>query len=143
MGRSRSTGDVEDDAVEPAAAERRIDKWLYFTRAIKTRSLSAQLIAAGKVRVNGTRLDKPSQKVKVGDVVTFTAHQRVRVFRVLETGVRRGPASEAQTLYEDLTPPVLRADGGDDHQATGQRERGSGRPTKRDRRALDRLKDER
>ena len=138
MARGKSNEGEGDDA---PALERRIDKWLYYTRTVKTRSLAASLATGGKIRVNGTKLEKSSQKVKVGDVVTFAAHTKVRIYKVLATGVRRGPASEAQMLYEDLTPPpVPLAD--QPPPLSGQRDAGAGRPTKRDRRATDRLKEE-
>jgi ribosome-associated heat shock protein Hsp15 len=142
MARAKLKG-LEDDANEAdaPATERRIDKWLYYTRAVKTRSLAASLATGGKIRVNGVKLEKSSQKVKVGDVVTFAAHQRIRVFKVIATGVRRGPAAEAQALYTDLTPPpVAAADA--PPPLSGQRDAGAGRPTKRDRRALDRMRDD-
>lgn len=142
MARAKSKPAVEDDeGADAPALERRIDKWLYYTRAVKTRSLGAALATGGKIRVNGVKFDKASQRVKVGDVVTFAAHARVRIFRVLATGVRRGPAPEAQSLYEDLTPPPVPAADAPPL-LSGQREAGAGRPTKRDRRALDRLRDE-
>jgi len=82
----------------------RLDKWLWFARVVKTRSLAASLVLDGKVRVNRVRIQKPSQTVRPGDVITVTAHSRVRVLKVLATGERRGPAVVAQTLDEDLTP---------------------------------------
>ncbi|MGH6883481.1 MAG: RNA-binding S4 domain-containing protein, partial [Hypericibacter sp.] len=82
---------------------------------------------------------KASQTVRPGDVLTFPLGGQVRVIRILALGLRRGPAPEARTLYQDLTPPQarLRQEAG-----PGVRAAGSGRPTKRDRRALDRLQDE-
>ncbi len=82
----------------------RIDKWLWHARVMKTRSLAARLVADGHVRLNGTRTDTPAKPVKVGDVLTIALERTVRVYRVLALGERRGPASEAQTLYEDLSP---------------------------------------
>lgn len=116
----------------------RLDKWLWFARVTKSRSLAAACIEAGEVKVNRVRAEKPSQTVKVGDVITSRVHKTVRVLRVLGLGSRRGPASEAQGLYEDLTPkpdpaaPEVKA-------AQAVREPGSGRPTKRDRRLLTKL----
>ena len=82
----------------------RLDKWLFQARFLKSRGLAADLIGEGKVRVNGQRTDKPARAVGEGDVLTFALHGRVRVVRILATGERRGPASEAQGLYEDLAP---------------------------------------
>lgn len=84
------------------------------------------------MRVNGTRVIKPATQIGAGDVLTFTQADRVRVIRVTALSVRRGPATEAQTLYEDLTPPS--SDGAPDAARTGPR------PTKKDRRALDALR---
>ncbi|OCC00488.1 RNA-binding protein [Labrys sp. WJW] len=82
----------------------RIDKWLWHARVVKTRSLAAKLVADGHVRLNGMRTDTPAKAVKAGDVLTIALERTVRVYRVLALGDRRGPASEAQTLYEDLSP---------------------------------------
>ena len=115
----------------------RLDKWLWCARLAKTRSGAARLIEARKVRVNGDRALKASRLVRLGDVVTLAFLGRLSVSRVLGSTERRGPASLASTLYEDLTPQALpTADQGVD---------GSGRqgprPTKRDRRRLDALRD--
>jgi ribosome-associated heat shock protein Hsp15 len=132
-------------APEPAAASeaQRLDKWLWFARVVKTRSLAAALVTDGKVRINRNRVDKPSQSVRPGDVITVAAHSRVRILKVLLPGTKRGSAVIAQTLYEDLTPPLAPEDNvGGTATATsggGDRPAGAGRPTKRDRRALDRL----
>lgn len=107
----------------------RIDKWLWFARFFKTRTLAAKHVGAGHVRINGEHAAKPAESVASGDVLTFAQGNRIRVVRVLATGERRGPAPEAQALYEDLTP-----DSPPDHERQGAR------PTKRDRRAIDALK---
>ncbi len=116
-------------------AGQRLDRWLWFTRIVKTRTLATRFIAEGRLRVNREKIDKPSRTVRAGDVVTASVHDRVLVLRVLDEGVRRGPAAEAQTLYEDLTPPALK--GPEALAAPVRRERGAGRPTKRDRRRMD------
>lgn len=108
----------------------RADKWLYFARFFKTRTLAAKVVSGGHLRVNGGRAAKPAVPVGAGDVLTFPQADRIRVVRVLATGNRRGPAPEAQALYDDLTPPVeprTPAPGGD---------RIGGRPTKKDRRDM-------
>lgn len=112
----------------------RLDKWLWYVRALKSRTMAADLVVAGKVRINRERAEKPSQTVRPGDVLTVVVGGRVRVLKVLAPGDRRGPASEARLLYEDLSPPPAPAD-----PAPGVRDTGAGRPTKRDRRAIDRL----
>lgn len=119
----------------------RLDRWLWFARFFKSRSLAGKLCAGQKVRVNRRLVGKASATVRVGDVLTFPQGNRIRVVRILDLGVRRGPAAEAQQLYDDLTPasppPPRRATS-----VAGERERGSGRPTKRERRAIDRLHDD-
>jgi len=112
----------------------RVDKYLWFTRFFKSRTLAAAVVSDGRVRINGARCDKPSSMVKVGDVLTFAAGARVRVIKVVDGGKRRGPASEARLLYEDLTPPAEEKPPETAH--TAERDKGAGRPTKRERRAI-------
>lgn len=83
----------------------RLDKWLWQARLCKTRGLAAQLVAAGAVRVNAVRVLKPATPLRVGDGVTFAHGGTVQVLRVRSLGVRRGPATEARELYEDLAEP--------------------------------------
>jgi ribosome-associated heat shock protein Hsp15 len=87
----------------PAADRQRIDKWLFFARVVKSRSLAAKLVAAGRVRLNRDKIEQASQPVKAGDVLTVALDRRVLVYRILAPGVRRGPAEEARPLYEDLS----------------------------------------
>jgi ribosome-associated heat shock protein Hsp15 len=121
----------------PAADRQRIDKWLFFARVVKSRSLAAKLVAAGRVRLNRDKIEQASQPVKPGDVLTVALDRRVLVYRILAPGVRRGPAEEARTLYEDLSAAKEPSSA-----LSEEREPGAGRPTKKDRRALDRLKDQ-
>jgi len=86
----------------PAAGRIRLDKWLWHARAFRTRALAAETVASGAVRVNGQRVVKPGHGVVPGDVLTFSQSGKVRVLRILEFGLRRGPAVEAQRLYADL-----------------------------------------
>lgn len=88
----------------------RVDKWLWHTRFFKTRGRASERVAAGHVRVNGDRIGKISHKVGPGDVLTFPQERDVRVVRVLALTTRRGPAAEAQSCYEDLTPERVRDD---------------------------------
>jgi ribosome-associated heat shock protein Hsp15 len=85
--------------------EQRLDKWLWYARIAKSRSLAAKLIEDGCIRVNRRRVVKASAAVKCGDVLTVALHGRVRVLEVLAVGEHRGPASEAQTLYVERLLP--------------------------------------
>ena len=111
----------------------RIDKWLWFARIAKSRTLAQKLAISGRVRINRERNDSASQPVKVGDTLTIGLESGVRVLRILATGSRRGPATEARLLFEDLSPPVPPA-------PVEMRGPGTGRPTKRDRRAISAFK---
>ncbi|MCC0804970.1 RNA-binding S4 domain-containing protein [Methylobacterium sp. W2] len=81
----------------------RLDKWLWFTRFARSRSLAASLVEDGFVRVNGTRTDNPAKGIGIGDVVTVAAAHVTAVVRVVDLGERRGPAPEARGLYDILS----------------------------------------
>lgn len=119
---------------------RRLDKWLWYARFFKSRSLATRFCASGRLRVNGAVVAKAHYGLRVGDVLTFPKGRDIRVVRVAALGRRRGPAVEARTLYDDLEPPASRAKAGDGPAPAGRRERGQGRPTKRERRETDKLK---
>jgi len=122
-----------------AEGRQRIDKWLFFSRAVKSRSLAAKLVVAGRVRINSDKAAQASDLVKPGDVLTITLDRRISVWKVLATGVRRGPAEEARTLYEDMSPPPVPKGEAVPDAIPALREAGSGRPTKKERRQTDRL----
>ena len=82
----------------------RVDKYLWFARFFKTRSLATKRANGGRIRINGNKIKKSSDTVKIGDILTFVQGNEIRVIRVLNLGTRRGPAQEAQSLYEDITP---------------------------------------
>ena len=113
----------------------RIDKWLFFARVIKSRTSAGKFAAAGNVRVNSEKIDQASFLIKPGDVLTIAQERRILVLRILGCGQRRGPAPEAQLLYEDITPKPLAPE--EAKAVPALREPGSGRPTKRDRRKID------
>lgn len=120
----------------PDEAEKiRLDKWLWQARFFKTRGLAAAVVKGGHLRVNGNRAGKASQLVRPGDVLTFAQEKSIRVVCILAIGVRRGPAPEAQTLYDDLTP--IKPPESETFVSQNPRFEGKGRPTKRDRRKLD------
>lgn len=107
----------------------RLDKWLWHARFFKTRTLSAKTVSGGHVRVNGTKTSKPAHKVGAGDTLTFAQGRDIRVVQVLAPGERRGPATEARTLYDDLTPIK-------DSVPPSPRYEGNGRPDKKERRQI-------
>ena len=134
-----------------AEETQRLDKWLWYARVAKTRSLAAALIERGRVRVNKVRTQKPSHTVRLGDVITASVHRDVRILKVVQAGRRRGPAAEAQELYEDLTPvnefrssPTQRKAAGSAPTTVGASptvmDPPSARPSKKERRQLLRLK---
>jgi ribosome-associated heat shock protein Hsp15 len=81
----------------------RIDRWLWHARLVRTRSAAAELAGSGYVRVNGARIAAASRTVRAGDVITVALDRVVRVLKVTGFVERRGPASSARSLYEDLT----------------------------------------
>ena len=117
----------------------RLDKWLWYARFFKTRSLASEVCNAGQLRVGGGIVSKAHQKVRVGDVLTFPQGRHIRVVKVLALATRRGPAPEAQALYEDLNPPSRESRLPREAAQVPRRLPGAGRPTKRDRRLLDKL----
>jgi ribosome-associated heat shock protein Hsp15 len=119
-----------------ANQRQRIDKWLFFARMAKSRTLAQEWVEAGHVTVNGEKVRRSSADIRVGDRIGVTTRERDLVLIVKAPGERRGPFEEACHLYEDLSPPPTR------HTAfeQAQREAGSGRPEKKERREIDRLK---
>ena len=115
----------------------RIDKWLWFSRALKTRSQAAAAVAEGRIRVNGVRIDAPAKSVKAGDVITAALTGRLLVWKVLADGDRRGPAEEARALYEDLSPGSPPRP--DDDRPAPDPSSAHERPGKSEKKAIDRL----
>lgn len=128
--------------VNPDDETRRLDLWLWFSRFFKSRTIATRFVQSGRLRVNDQVIKKAHHKLKVGDILTFPKADRIRIAKVVDLGVRRGPAPEAQTLYEDLSPPAPERQDRKSaaETAAGVREPGSGRPTKQQRRAIDRLR---
>ncbi len=122
-------------AQQPAATavlpKQRLDKWLWFARVVKSRTLAATLVSDGHVRVNSERCDTPSKAVRPNDVLTIALERQIKVYKIVDTGSRRGPYEEARTLYEDLSPPPEAKALVDAPRAPG-----AGRPSKRDRRLI-------
>lgn len=89
-----------------AEPSERADKWLFHARFFRSRSLAAALVSGGGLRVNGQRVTKPAQDLRVGDTLTFAQGGRIRVVRIRSLAARRGPAPEAAALYDDLDAPA-------------------------------------
>lgn len=124
------------------AHKERLDKFLFFSRAVKSRTLAQKVIETGAIRVNSERVTAPDRKVGAGDVLTMQLHGRITVWRILDAGTRRGPASEAQSLYEDISPPApSKAERTRFEAAVAPRPPGTGRPTKKERRDTGKLRE--
>ena len=135
------------EALGESASGQRIDRWLWCARFFKTRALAAKFAGEGHIRLsrasapggrNAIRIEKPSALVRAGDTLVFTRRDRLRIIEVNACAARRGPAAEAATLYEDRSPPPPPRE--DKTPAPFTRDQGAGRPTKRERRALDALR---
>ena len=120
----------------------RLDKWLWYARFFKTRSAANKAITGGRFRLNGVIMTKPHRQAVCGQILTFIQGTRVRVIKIVALGSRRGPAGEAVLLYEDLTPNTKIEEKVENTKQLKfeARGKGSGRPTKRERRKTDRLK---
>ena len=123
-------------------ASQRLDQWLWHARFFKTRTLASKFVADGNVRITRddktNRAEKSSTALHIGDVVSFSRADRLRIIVVDALAKRRGPAAEAQTLYTDQSPPHEQKPA--PPTSPFHREKGDGRPTKKDRRALEAFK---
>jgi ribosome-associated heat shock protein Hsp15 len=124
-------------AAKPASE--RIDKWLWYARFGKTRAVAQKLIDRGQVTLNGAKVQKASASVRIGDRITVVLETVKRSITVLALAERRGPADEAKALYDEHAPKEKLAS--EDaalplYKPMLTRERGAGRPTKKDRRDI-------
>ena len=120
---------------QSAPAAMRVDKWLWHARFFKTRTLVTRLAAAGNIRINGQKQSRASASIRIGDVLTFPLNRHIRLIEVVALSTRRGPAAEAQALYIDRDPPKPQKREEKIIAQAAFREAGSGRPTKKQRRA--------
>lgn len=120
----------------------RLDKWLWFTRVAKTRNLCSKHIQEGHIFVNGAKVTKPSKMVEINDVITITISEKQRILRILALGEKRASATLASQLYEDITPHIEKTQTENIHMniPIAIREKGQGRPTKKERRLTDHLR---
>jgi ribosome-associated heat shock protein Hsp15 len=118
----------------------RLDKWLWYARFMKSRSKATKFCQSSRFCVNSSIVIKAHFLVKQNDVLTFSIDNNIKIIRILNLGVRRGSASEAQALYQDISPSIsLNKEDHEFQVVIGKREIGSGRPTKDQRRATDKL----
>ena len=128
-----------DPVIPPAV---RADRWLWSARFYKSRSLAAEACERGKVDVNGQRA-KPHKLVRVHDTIVLTHAHGPKTLKVLAVTDKRGPAAQARLLYEDQSPPRPDRPNDDFRLVIDNRPlrlRGSGRPTKRERRETEWLR---
>jgi len=126
--------------VSETATPVRVDVWLWAVRAFRTRTKATAACGTGKVSINGSPA-KASKTVRPGDHVKVRAGGRERVFEVVQTPTKRlGAALASEALIDHSPPPEPRAAKPGTQEAPAQREAGSGRPTKRDRRQIDRFR---
>jgi ribosome-associated heat shock protein Hsp15 len=124
----------------PELQKIRIDKWLWAVRLFKTRTLATEACNAGKVKIDNMSV-KPAYLVKPGQVIHSSNQGHKKVVKVLRLIEKRAGAEIAQACYEDLTPPELTEKAGPAFFYTFEvRDKGAGRPTKRQRRDIDRFK---
>ena len=116
----------------------RLDTWLWYARFYKSRSLSSKAILSGKLRINSNKITKPATKVKTNDVLTLNYVNEIRIIQIQSLGSRRGPASEAQSLYIDLTEDRI-GSSNVKSKIEKSKKHSNKRPTKKDRRLLDKI----
>jgi len=103
---SSTEPDDEDVRTTQDTPERlRLDRWLWQARFCKTRSQATRLCQSGAIRTGGCKITKAHHRIKPGDILTFPLSRHIRVIRIVALGNRRGPATEARDLYQDLAPP--------------------------------------
>lgn len=115
--------------------------WLWCARLAKSRALGAKMATSGVIRLTrggvARRIEKASTEIRPGDEIAFLADDRLRAFAIRACAARRGPAIEAQALYEDRSPPPVARSAR--ARPPLERDKGAGRPTKKDRRSIERL----
>ena len=116
----------------------RLDTWLWYARFYKSRSLSSKAILSGKLRINSNKITKPATKVKTNDVLTLNYINEIRIIQIQSLSSRRGPASEAQSLYIDLTEDRIGSSNVKSKIEKSKKDSNK-RPTKKDRRLLDKI----
>ena len=123
---------AEGAASDGLPGRQRLDKYLWFARVTKTRTLAAKLVSGGNVRVNSERITSPSKAVAPGDVLTVTLERSIRVLKIVHPGQRRGPYEEARLLYDEIIDETAKPEAAQDEEGSPRPDHG--RPDKRLRR---------
>lgn len=114
----------------------RIDKWLWHARFYKTRSIAQKQVSTGKIRVDREKISSPSRKVTTGNVLTITRERDIKIIEILGIADKRGPYSEAQLLYNDMSPPKPEKQKQEQTRESMSRIQSEGRPTKHQRKQI-------
>ncbi len=116
----------------------RLDVYLYYIRIFKSRSIATKFVSTNRLRISGKITQKPHKMISIGDVLTITINDNIKIFKVLDIPNRRGPYSEALNFYEDITP-IESIPKKESFKPDIKFVERVGRPTKRERRQTDRL----
>ncbi len=120
---------------EPVTSQR-IDKWLWHARFFKTRSIAQKFVTSGKIRIDREKISSASRQIRVGNVLTITRERDVKIIEIVDMAQSRGPFSEAQLLYNDLSPPVAEKQKQEQTKESMSRIESDGRPTKHQRKQI-------
>ena len=116
----------------------RLDTYLYYIRIFKSRSIATKFVLTNRLRISGQATQKPHKLISTGDVLTMTINDNIKILKVLDIPIRRGPYSEALNFYEDITP-IESVPKKESFKPNNKFVERVGRPTKRERRQTDRL----
>ena len=116
----------------------RLDIYLYYIRIFKSRSIATKFVSTNRLRISGQVTQKPHKMISIGDVLTITINDNIKILKVLDIPNRRGPYSESLNFYEDITP-IESVPKKENHKLGVKFVERVGRPTKRERRQTDRL----
>ena len=116
----------------------RLDTYLYYIRIFKGRSIATKFVLTNRLRISGQVTQKPHKMISIGDVLTMTINDKIKILKVLDIPNRRGPYSESLNFYEDITP-IENSQNTKDNKLNINFVERVGRPTKRERRQIDRL----
>ena len=116
----------------------RLDIYLYYIRIFKSRSIATKFVLTNRLRISGQVTQKPHKMISIGDVLTMTINDNIKILKVLDIPNRRGPYSESLNFYEDITP-VKSISKKESNNIDIKFVERVGRPTKRERRQTDRL----